>query len=109
MKLDFPYEVGDEVNLYEDYQTETILKGSAKLVSFHGFGRSFILCEQMPETTQIVYNYQEWITDLDDKPHKIRYLDMVGITNSTSDEEYEKPSAKVLEDNFIIINGIECF
>lgn len=59
MKYDFPYKEGDTVPLFKDYQKELEYIGAAKLVSFHGFGRSFILEEVMPETDQKVYSYQE--------------------------------------------------
>lgn len=110
MKYDFPYKKGDTITLYKDYQTKGVVKGAAELVRFHKFGRSFILEEMMPETEQLVYNYQEWITTLDDKPHKISYLETIGITNSASDEEYDDDfNSKLIEDRFIEINGVQCF
>lgn len=110
MKKDFPYKEGDTVLLYLDYQNERGLIGAAELVKFHRFGRSFILVETMPESEQEVYNYQEWITTHSDKPYKIRFLECIGLTNSSDDDEYftEEEECKII-DSFIEVNGIQCF
>lgn len=63
MKLEFPYKPGDEITIYADWENEKSPIGTAKLVSFHRQGRTFILEDMYPEDTQIVYNWQEWIIE----------------------------------------------
>ena len=63
MKLNFPFKEGDKITIYDDWENEKSPIGTAKLVSRERFGRSFILEEMMPETTQIVYNYEEWLVE----------------------------------------------
>lgn len=59
MKLTFPYKEGDIITIYQDWENEKDPIGTAKLVKRTKFGRSFILKEMMPETSQEVYNYEE--------------------------------------------------
>lgn len=59
MKVGFPYKEGDVIPIYEDWETQDKIIGTAKLVSFIQHGRSFILEDIYPETDQIVYNYDE--------------------------------------------------
>ncbi len=63
MKQVDPNKVGDVVNIYDDWENELSLMGSAKLRELHKTGRSFILKETLPEIEQIVYNYNEWLVD----------------------------------------------
>lgn len=49
MKQIDPNKVGDVVNIYDDWENELSLMGSAKLREFHKTGRSFILKETLPE------------------------------------------------------------
>ena len=59
MKIENPYKVGDTVDIFYDWENESELMGTARLRTLHKSGRSFILTETMPETQQIVYNYDE--------------------------------------------------
>lgn len=108
MKYDFPYKEGDEVSLFKDYQTEEECLGTAKLIKFVRFGRSFILEDMMPEHTQVVYSFQEWLTSMSDKPYKIRFIEAIGITNS-ADDDTEIIDEKLLKDSFIIWDGKEIY
>jgi hypothetical protein len=116
MKLDFPYKEGDLVNIYKNFETEEELIGTVRLVKLHKPGRSFILEEIMPESEQIVYNYQEWLVEwsMPDKftkrsIEKIRYIDTIGIANSSVDEEYDLEVDKLPHDSFLKFNGIEIY
>lgn len=59
MKVGFPYKKGDIIPIYDDWETQNNIIGTAKLVSFVRHGRSFILEDTYPESDQIVYNYDE--------------------------------------------------
>lgn len=107
MKLSFPYTEGDRVIVYKDWENEKFPIGAARLIQHVKSGRSFILKETMPESSQIVYSYEEWTTDLG--IHRIRYVDSIGLTNSADDEFIERENIKLPVDNFITINGIEIF
>lgn len=126
MKLTFPHGEGDLITIYQDWENEKDPIGTAKLVKRTKFGRSFILKEMMPETSQEVFNYEEWIVEWPEDPdppmfpylsgpvqtvQKIRYMDMIGISNSKDDEEYEDDEAvkKLQVDKFISIHNIEVY
>lgn len=119
MKYISQLKVGDVVSVYADYQTEKQIIGTARLTKFHSPGRTFILEEMMPEISQIVYNYEEWYVDWigdtavrwsPDRPVKIRFLDTIGIANSTEDiEDEEELSPRLPIDKFISVNGIEIY
>lgn len=99
MKKEFPHEEGDLLTIYKDWERQEGILGTARLRKFHKAGRSFILEEMLPESSQIVYNYQEWLVDwilVDyetakraiftfEKPVKIRYIDTIGLANSSDD------------------------
>lgn len=99
MKQTFPYKEGDEIIVYKNWEHQEGILGTARLRKFHKAGRSFILEEMLPESTQIVYNYQEWFVDwilvdyetakravfIFEKPVKIRYIDTIGLANSSDD------------------------
>lgn len=122
MKLDFPHKVGDIIPIYKDWENEQELLGTAKLVRFHRQGRSFILEDTYPEVDQIVYNYQEWEVSWT-KPsnypdncnyskfttEKIRYVDTIGIANSSDDEDYDAELDKLPKDSFLKWQGVEIF
>jgi hypothetical protein len=115
MKQQSPYKVGDTINIYEDWENETQPLGAAKLVKLQALGRSFILEDTMPEKEQVVYSYEEWIVEMNNKQfrHKLRFVDAIGITNSREDlMEDEMPEAeynRLIQDSFIIINGKSVF
>lgn len=58
MKIEFPNKEGDEIIIYQDWENQETVLGTAKLVGLHQLGRSFILIDTYPESEQIVYNYQ---------------------------------------------------
>lgn len=69
MKVGFPFKVGDEIPIYNNWETQDKIIGTARLVQFVRHGRSFILEDTYPESDQIVYNYDEWsIQDLKINP-----------------------------------------
>jgi hypothetical protein len=118
MKLGFPYKEGDIVPIYNNWELQDKITGTAKLVSFIRHGRSFILEDTYPESDQIVYNYEEWAVEWPPKYllkdritfEKIRFVDTIGIANSTDDEDYDPESdPKLPKDSFITVNGISCF
>lgn len=116
MKSDFPYKEGDLVEIFSDYENNLVSKGTAKLVKFNKLGRSFILEETMPESEQIVHNYQEWLVEwpMPDKftkmsVEKIRFVDTIGIANSAVEEDYDAELEKLPKDTFITIHGIEVY
>ncbi len=115
--IGFPYVVGSEVPLFKDWESEDRMIGTAKLVKFLRQGRSFILEDTYPETSQVVYNYQEWLVHTPSPLNssqivpliiKIRYIDSIGVANSRDDitSNYED---NLLPINFISIHGIEVF
>jgi len=59
MRIGFPYTVGDIIPIYDDWESQNEIIGTAKLVKFIRHGRSFILEDTYPEADQIVYNYDE--------------------------------------------------
>ena len=112
MKVGFPYQIGDEVPIYENWETQDKIIGTARLVQLVRHGRSFILEDTYPESDQIVYNYDEYRVEdnmLDSWIERIRFIDSIGITNSADDEDYEVDDPKLPKDSFITINGISCF
>ena len=125
MKVEFPHKPGDVVTIYADWENEKSPIGTAKLVSFHRQGRTFILEDMYPEDTQIVYNWQEWKVELlktvsgsivgNQKRklyliRKIRYVDTIGISNSADDDEYVKEEIdKLIKDSFLEFNGIQIY
>lgn len=116
MKLDFPHKVGDIVPIYKDWENEQELLGTAELVELHRQGRSFILEDTYPEADQIVYNYQEWLVEwpmpekfMKRSYEKIRYVDTIGIANSSDDEDYDTDLDKLPKDSFLKWQGVEIF
>ena len=116
MKCEFPYKAGDIVPVFNNWETEDTQIGTAKLVDFHRFGRSFILEDTYPEADQIVYNFQEWWVQLDcpqcDLPYKIkiRYVDTFGIANSEDDDDYDpETDPKLAKDKFLTYDGKEIY
>jgi hypothetical protein len=107
----FPYKKGDTVTIYKDWQNNTDPIGAARLVRKYKTGCTFILTEMLPESSQIVYNYEEWIVEGENIPTivKIRYLHNIGLTPSAIDEDPEEYKNTLYKDTFIIINGIEVF
>lgn len=116
MKLEFPHKEGDIVTICDDYEHNSKVLGTAKLVKLISLGRSFILEDMYPEDTQLVYNYQEWLVEwltpekfIKRSKHKIRYLDTIGIANSTEDTPKDDELELLMKDTFIKINGIEVY
>ena len=120
MKREFPYKPGDEITIYADWENERLPIGTAKLVSFHRQGRTFILEDMYPEDTQIVYNWQEWLVLLPPinllidswrkRICKIRYIDTIGISNSEDDDYYTKEELdKMVKDSFLEFSGIQIY
>lgn len=50
---------GDVIFIYKNWENESELLGTARLRKLKSTGRSFILEEMLPESSQIVYNYDE--------------------------------------------------
>lgn len=125
MKLEFPYKPGDIITIYADWEKEESPIGTARLVSLHKQGRTFILEDTYPEESQVVYNYQEWkISDIIPlgktvpaalaesyfyNTYKVRYVDTIGIANSADDEESETEQKNLPIDSFIEIFGIQIY
>jgi len=116
MKLEFPYKEGDIITIYDDYEHNSKVLGTAKLIKLINLGRSFILEDMYPEDTQLVYNYQEWLVEwpmpkghTKRSKHKIRYLDTIGIANSAEDNPKDDELELLPKDTFIKINGIEVY
>ncbi|MCB0370627.1 hypothetical protein [Mesotoga prima] len=133
MKKEFPHKAGDIITIYADWENELDPIGTAKLVELHSLGRSFILEDTYPESEQIVYNYQEWkIGEINpiskeiehDETHplflhfwfhpvtyKVRYIDTIGIANSTEDveEDDELTYLRLSKDKFLSINDKEIY
>ena len=53
--------IGDEIVLFKDYQTETEVLGKVKLISLTRDGLSFIL-EDMTKEEQITYGTHHWLS-----------------------------------------------
>lgn len=113
MTYEFPYEVGSEIAIYDDWENGQNYIGTAKLVEFLRQGRSFILEDVYPETDQIVYNWQEWYVQFGDSApvkRKIRYIDTHGIANSRDDEDYDSEiDPKLSQDSFLMFDDKEIF
>ena len=107
----FPYKKGDLVTIYEDWQNNVTPLGAARLIRKYKSGCTFILTEMLPESSQIVYSYQEWVVEGENIPRvvKIRYLHNIGLTPSTIDKDPEDYNNRLTKDSFIIINGIEIY
>ena len=50
MKLEFPYKEGDIVTIFDDYEQNTKVLGTAKLIKLISLGRSFILEDMYPQS-----------------------------------------------------------
>lgn len=110
MKYPFPYKEGDTLMIYDDWENELLPLGTATLIEQVSVGRSFILSEIMPESSQIVYNYETWLVDLNGtkQKRKIRFVDTIGIANS-ADDEINDEIDKLFKDSFLEINGIQIY
>lgn len=116
MKKEFPYKPNDIVTIYADWENERSPIGTAKLVSFHKQGRTFILEDMYPEDTQIVYNWQEWLVEFPERiignPFrdgigKIRYYTPSGIPSmSEGSPKYSLPRQEVRRIRYIDAIGI---
>lgn len=104
MKLDFPHKQGDKVLIFQDWENNLKPMGTAELVKFHRLGRTYILKEMRPESSQEVYSYQEWYVKPEDpmesmftydsnRPVKIRYLAYIGL--APSDEKDDTPDSTI--------------
>lgn len=112
--MKFPYKEGEWVIIYEDWQNEVNPLGIARLIRKYKSGYTFILKEMMPESSQIVYNYESWIVELEDGREsiiKIRYVERIGITPAHlyPEEDEGDVALRSLVDSFIVINGKEIF
>lgn len=116
----FPYKKGDLVTIYEDWQTETGPTSRVLLMRKLKSGSTFILKEMLPESSQLVYSYEEW--EVQHATHatfqripeyenvKIRYLHNIGLTPSTiKEDEPENDYQLPIQDSFIVIHGTEVF
>lgn len=125
MKFNFPYKENDIVMIYKNWELQKDPLGTARLVQHKNKGRTFILEDTSPEDKQVVYNYEEWFIEpletsveevfeghsntLLPGVYKIRYIDTIGIANSSDDEDWELEFSKLPVDSFLTINGIEIY
>lgn len=91
MKFSSNLEVNSIVPIYQDWENEQIFLGTAKLVKLLEQGRTFIIEDTLPESEQLVYNFQTWLVEWQDtgpfkRPNsrqKIRYLNYIGLAPSS--------------------------
>lgn len=114
--LKFPHKKGDEVIIYNDWQTQSEALGTARLIRKYKSGSTFILKEMLPESSQIVYNYEEWVVQMPSRKLskvegiiKIRYLYNIGLTPSEQVGDIDGPTTKLAPDTFISFNGKEIY
>lgn len=108
---------GEEVLIYEDYQTELINIGRARLLRrARKSGPTFIL-EDMSDNQQVVYTTEYWFVDWIDNPTnrlktryvKIRSIHGVGNVTSNTHKDSEDELLRLPIDKFLSVNGIEVF
>lgn len=108
------YKVGDEVDLYLDYQNNGLCIGKGRLVEFISIGLPFLL-EDNPITKKLnkVYVAETWVVEIINstmyskgftKEFKIRVLHGIGPTDSG----YEgTPEINLIRDKFRIIEDYD--
>lgn len=102
------------VDIYSDYQTQTIKIGTGFLKKKVAKGKTFIL-DEMAQHEQVVYGYDKWIINfiecedhvIKTKPYPVRYIHSIG--KILTEPEPTHPVANLPIDSFIKVNGIEIY
>lgn len=109
-------DIGDEIFIFKDYETETDVLAKVKLLSLKREGLPFIL-EDMKKEEQIVYKAQYWECEIINsnyynkgyiKTFPIRCLLSVGSIPSTNVDDIQEENYTII-DKFLEIDGEEIF
>jgi len=109
--------LGEIIDIYEDYQEETKPLGKALIIEEKPEGLTFIL-DEMPKERQIVYGTKRFLCEIQESnyyPIKTRgifnkrFVHTIGVLTFNTFEDEDDESAYPLLDNFIEIEGEQMY